>query len=86
MQIENQKVSRRKLVGWLGILSVFTMAGAAFRPSKKRAPKTVKMLTQDGLLVEIDASLLAVNKRKISVKELQNWVKNKNSNNSIFKI
>jgi len=86
MQIENQKVSRRKLVGWIGILSVFTMAGAALRPSKKKTPKTVKMLTQDGQLVEIDASLLEVSKRKISLKELQHWVKNKNSNNSIFKI
>jgi len=33
------------------------------------------MLTRDGKLVEIDASLLAVNKKKISDKELQNWVK-----------
>jgi hypothetical protein len=86
MQVEENKVSRRKLISWLGVLSLFTVAGAsAFRPTKKsKAPKTVKMLTQDGQLVEVDASLLASNKKKISVKELQGWVKSKKSNNSIF--
>ncbi len=33
------------------------------------------MLTQDGKLVEVDARLLATNKKKISDKELQGWVK-----------
>ena len=86
MQVEENKVSRRKLISWLGVLSLFTMAGAsAFRPTQKGGtPKTIKMLTQDGQLVEIDASLLAANKKKISVKELQNWVTSKKSNNSIF--
>ena len=77
MQIEDRKVSRRKLVGWLGVLSLFTMAGAAFRPSKNKKTKTIKMLAQDGTLVEIDATLLASNTKKISDKELQTWVKNK---------
>jgi len=76
MQIENSKVSRRKLVSWLGVLSLFTMAGAAFRPWKNKSkPQTVKMLTQDGQLVEVDVKLLAANTKKISDKELQNWVK-----------
>jgi hypothetical protein len=78
MQNEETKVSRRKLVSWLGVLSLFTMAGAAFRPGRKTEnPKTVKMLTQDGQLVEVDAKLLASNRRRISDKELQNWVKSK---------
>ena len=77
MQIKDQKVTRRKLVGWLGVLSLFTMAGAAFRPRKNKKARTVKMLTQDGKLVEIDATLLAANTKKISDKELQNWVKSK---------
>jgi hypothetical protein len=76
MQIENSKVTRRKLVSWLGVLSLFTIAGAAFRPWKNKSkPKTVKMLTQDGQLVEVDANLLAANSKKISNIELQNWVK-----------
>jgi hypothetical protein len=76
MQNEESKVTRRKLLGWLGVLSLFTAAGAAFRPWKNKSqPKTVKMLTQDGKLVEVDAKLLAANSKKISDKELQSWVK-----------
>ena len=75
MQQEDHKVSRRKLVGWLGVVSLFAMIGGAFRQSKNRKSKTVKMLTQDGRLVEVDATLLAANTKKISDKELQNWVK-----------
>lgn len=78
MQIEETKVSRRKLVGWLGVVSLFAMAGAALNPWKsKKKPATIKMLTQDGKLVEIDAALLASNTKKISDKELQNWLKAK---------
>ncbi len=78
MKIEEGKVNRRKLVSWLGVLSLFAMAGAAFRQGKKSAPpKTIKMLAQDGTLVEIDASLLATNRKKITDKELQSWVANK---------
>ena len=77
MQNEEHKVTRGKFVGWLGVLSLFTMAGAALRlgPKKKEETKTIKMLTQDGKLVEIDVTLLAANTKKISDKELQNWVK-----------
>ena len=78
MQMEDNKISRRKLVGWLGVVSLFATAGAALIPWKnKKKPATVKMLTQDGKLVEVDASLLAANTKKITNKELQNWVKSK---------
>ena len=79
MRTEESKVSRRKLLGWLGVLSLFATAGAAFKTWGKnsKSPKTVKMLAQDGTLVEVDASLLAANKKRISDKELQNWVSNK---------
>ena len=71
--MEDNKISRRKLVGWLGVVSLFATAGAALIPWKnKKKPATVKMLTQDGKLVEVDASLLAANTKKI-----QNWVKSK---------
>ena len=43
------------------------------------APETsvqkVKMLTQDGVLVEVDMSKVKGSKQKISNKELQSWVK-----------
>jgi len=77
MQTGESKVTRKKLISWLGILSLFSMAGVAFKPWKNKTPKTVRMLTEDGKLVEIDADLLASNSKKISDKELQNWVKNK---------
>lgn len=76
MKIEESKVSRRKLLGWLGVLSLFTTAGAAFKPwaRNSKKPKTIKMLAQDGSLVEVDASLLATTRKRISDKELQHWV------------
>jgi hypothetical protein len=40
--------------------------------SRKR---TVKMLTQDGKLVEIDEALLPAERKKISNSELKNWIK-----------
>ena len=75
MKIEESKVARRRLIGWLGVLSLATVVGGAFRNWNTKKPKTVKMLTQDGKLVEVDASLLASMSKKISDKELQNWVK-----------
>lgn len=79
MRTEESKVSRRKLLSWLGVLSLFASAGAALKPWGKNSakPKTVRMLAQDGTLVEVDASLLAASKRRISDKELQNWVNKK---------
>ena len=77
MQIDKAKVTRRKLVSWIGVLSLFAFAGAALKPWKKKPTKTVKMLTEDGKLVEVDAELLAAFRKKISDKELQNWVKRK---------
>ncbi len=48
-----------------------------FPKHKKQKKETVKMLTQDGRLVEIDKTFLASSKKKIDNKELQEWVKNK---------
>ena len=42
---------------------------------KKEKKNTVKMLTQDGKLVEVDADKLYCGKRKkISDEQLKNWV------------
>jgi hypothetical protein len=75
--------SRRKFVWGLGIFSIFAayMAGTglSFFANKtakaKSANKTVKMLTQDGRLVEIDESLINVKRKKASNTDLQNWIK-----------
>ncbi|MGZ3763187.1 MAG: hypothetical protein ACXVB0_06325 [Mucilaginibacter sp.] len=78
--------SRRKFVWGVGILSVFAAIAAAtglpFRNKKHsnfgkldNKKGTVKMLTQDGRLVEIDQSLLAAGKKKVTNSELQHWIK-----------
>jgi hypothetical protein len=43
----------------------------------KVAPKkqVVKMLTEDGRLVEVDGALLSASRKKITNSELQNWIK-----------
>ena len=75
MQNKEVKVTRRKLVGWLGILTAFGAAGAAVVPWKSKKPVMVKMLTQDGKLVEVDARVLENAGAKISDCELQGWLK-----------
>ena len=80
MQNENSPVSRKKFVFWsAGVLSVFTAARYFFSSGlKKRNTTTVKMLSQDGKLVEVDVTKLACGKRKkVSDDELKNWVRNK---------
>jgi hypothetical protein len=72
--------SRRKLIAGLGVLSLFPIAKLASSFKNKEmiacAPevKTVKFLTQDGTLVEVDASKINGGKEKISNQALQSWV------------
>jgi hypothetical protein len=77
---QNQDNSRRKLIAGLGVLSLFPIVNLATSFKKKEviacAPeiKTVKFLTQDGTLVEVDVSKINGGKEKISNQALQNWV------------
>jgi hypothetical protein len=82
---QEESASRRKFVLGVAVLSVFAAIASALRlPSAKKnviacAPeskkKTVKMLTQDGTLVEIDEALITAKRKKISNSELQDWLK-----------
>ena len=69
--IQNQDNSRRKLIAGLGVLSLFPIAKLATSFKKKEviacAPeiKTVKFLTQDGTLVEVDASKIKDSKEPV---------------------
>jgi hypothetical protein len=71
--------SRRGFVGWtLGTLGLFGIL--KFIPGSKQQVKavdTVKMLDQNGKLVEVDASLLHRKKAKVSDEEILSWVKSK---------
>jgi hypothetical protein len=77
------KNARRTLLASIGALSLFPLVKLGALAKKKEviscAPteevQTVKMLTQDGTLVEVDISKLRGDKYKISNKQLQAWVK-----------
>ncbi|CAN5664348.1 hypothetical protein BH11BAC3_BH11BAC3_17490 [soil metagenome] len=74
MAIEDKKKSRRKFITW-GVASATLFTAFKFlRPSTKK-PTTVKMLTEDGKLVEVDIAALSGEKKKITNGELQNWIK-----------
>jgi hypothetical protein len=60
------------LFGGLSLAAVAAFFKWGNKPEKK---KTIKFLTQDGKLVEIDADKLPVTKRLASKADIQNWVK-----------
>ena len=75
MEIVKQKYSRKKFMIWgVGVLASLSVLKFAFTPKKKNTT-TVKMLSQDGKLVEVDMSALQAKKRKVTNEELQAWVK-----------
>jgi hypothetical protein len=75
--------TRRKLIAGLGVLALFPILKYGFFSKKKEiiscAPETnkqtMKMLTQDGRLVEVEISKMNSTKEKITNTQLQNWVK-----------
>jgi hypothetical protein len=81
MEHSNKTSTRKKFLLWgAAILSAVTFSKFFSTPKKSTAiscgeKSTVKMLTQDGSLVEIDKNLLASSGKKISNEELQQWIK-----------
>ena len=75
MQDSEKFQSRKKFLLWgaaaLSSVSVLRI----FKAPKKQKTETVKMLTQDGKLVEVTVSAIPSKKKKITNKELQNWIK-----------
>mgnify|MGYP001552372176 FL=1 len=77
MEESQKSQSRKKFLLWSATaLSSFTVL-KFFTGTKKQKPDMIKMLTQDGTLVEIDQKMLSTGGKKITDKELQQWVKNK---------
>ena len=77
MNRELKPNSRRKFI-FMGIASAAVFSAFKFFKRAPKAPEekqTVKMLSQDGKLVEVDVVALKGQKKKITNKELQNWVK-----------
>jgi hypothetical protein len=75
MEQEKNKSSRKKFVFWsLAILSSIT--ALKLFPSAPKRKQTVKMLTQDGRLVEVEKDRVVASKNKITDEELKSWVKN----------
>lgn len=83
---QTESPSRRKFVLSVAVLSAFAALLAAVRipfPAKKNAiacapeskKKMIKMLTQDGRLVEIDEAFMNAGRRKVTNTELQHWIK-----------
>lgn len=79
MDKQSNAPSRKKFLLW-GTTLLSSLVFLKFLPGsnkRKNEPvtETVKMLTQDGQLVEIDKKLLASSGNKISNEELQKWIK-----------
>jgi hypothetical protein len=75
-----ENVSRKKFLLWGLTVSSFLAVPAFLRPSKKKEQKqTVKMLSQDGTLVEIDIDRIPAKKGKLKPKEIHTWVRRKTS-------
>ena len=75
MQESEKLQSRKKFLLWSAVTLSSVTVLKFFNPGKKKKTQTVKMLTQDGKLVEVNASAPATKKKKITNKELQNWIK-----------
>jgi hypothetical protein len=79
-----EKTSRKNFVArGLGLAALLMAAALPFvhRNRSKKKGKTVKMLTEDGQLVEVDESLLPSGRKKITNGELKGWVKKSKSDN-----
>lgn len=74
MQQPTNHSSRKKFIWWGAAALTAIGTWKLFGGSKKKDPETIKMLTQDGKLVEIDKSLLASG-TKATDKDLQQWIK-----------
>lgn len=82
--VSKEQNTRRSVLMGIGILSIFSFLTRGFFSKKKNiiacAPtpdevKTMKFLTQDGQLVEVDISKINSSKEKASNQEMQQWVK-----------
>jgi hypothetical protein len=81
MENESKRISRKKILKWaVGITSLLAIpAFLNFSGKKRTDSKSVKMLTQDGRLVEIDAANIPLKRKKIKEAEIHSWINKKTS-------
>ena len=80
IQSGNKPVSRKKFVAWTAVIfSGLAALKFLVRPGSQKGKPTVKMLTQDGKLVEVDVSRLSSKRKRIKDEDVHKWVKRKSS-------
>jgi hypothetical protein len=67
---------RKFIVGGLTLAAIWATVRFWKQPEKK---KTMKFLTQDGTLVEVEVDKLPLKKEPASKTDVQNWVKKNKS-------
>ena len=76
MDNKNKGLSRKKFLSWgIGISSLLAIPAFFRSTPKNKEIKKVKMLTQDGKLVEVDVSGISDKKEKIKNSDIHTWVK-----------
>jgi hypothetical protein len=79
MQEFEKLESRKKFLWWSAAALSSVTVLKFFKVPKKKKIETVKMLTRDGKLVAVNAAAIPNKKKKITNKELQNWIKKDNA-------
>ena len=80
MEKEIKNISRKKFVFWgLGAGALLAIPSFLRFSKKKKDSQKVKMLTQDGRLVEIDVANIPDKKKKIANADIHTWINKKPS-------
>ena len=80
MDNDNNIQTRKNFIGQGITAAALLTALRFFVPEKKKKNEKIKMLTQDGKLVEVDAEKLYAGRRnKITDEQLKTWVTKKQS-------
>ena len=77
MDNEIKLQTRKKFIGTSISAAALLTAFKFFILGKKKKSSVIKMLTQDGTLVEVNVAALPIEKKKITNKEMQSWIKPK---------
>ena len=79
MEKEQKKLSRKTFLSWGAGITSLLVVPSFLKSKKKKEPQKVKMLTQDGRLVEIDIENIPAKKQKIESADIHTWVSKKTS-------